>query len=336
MLPLFAPWALLPWDVAWFAWRGGTILLLLWSIRWAYARRPLPTAILLALLWFSIGAILDTGKINLLLALALFGAQSTSGWIGGLIWGLATWMKWVLRCCGSPCRRAPAAGPGVPGLSALLSLVMLPLTIIQLQVLFGFGNRPLRADYLVFVWSAVPWWWRHADPFAFLRPAWWVDTLRLQRARARRLVAAFRAEPRRTMRQATDQFRPGAAGTWAWTRRHDGARTPRSDTRTRPWPRSATDRARAGPGRVRLAETAGRGGRRSASPRGSRAPACAGFDGTPALIERDGGMETREQTICGAHRRIAEQGPVQGVQGRGGDPDLAQSEGEHRVLRIAA
>ena len=92
-------------------------------------------------------------------------------------------------------------------LSALLSLVMLPLTIIQLQVLFGFGNRPLRADYLVFVWSAVPWWWRHADPFAFLRPAWWVDTLRLQRARARRLVAAFRAEPRRTMRQATDQFR---------------------------------------------------------------------------------------------------------------------------------
>ena len=26
MLPLFAPWALLPWDVAWFVWRGGTIL----------------------------------------------------------------------------------------------------------------------------------------------------------------------------------------------------------------------------------------------------------------------------------------------------------------------
>jgi hypothetical protein len=40
------PWALLPWDVAWFVWRGGTILLPLWSIRWAYTRRPLPTAIL--------------------------------------------------------------------------------------------------------------------------------------------------------------------------------------------------------------------------------------------------------------------------------------------------
>ena len=46
MLPLFIPWALLPWDVAWFVWRGGTILLLLWSIRWAYTRRPLATAVL--------------------------------------------------------------------------------------------------------------------------------------------------------------------------------------------------------------------------------------------------------------------------------------------------
>ena len=36
MLPLFAPWALLPWDVAWFVWRGGTILALLWTIHWAY------------------------------------------------------------------------------------------------------------------------------------------------------------------------------------------------------------------------------------------------------------------------------------------------------------
>src|SRR5918997_1756750 len=45
MLPLFAPWALLPWDVAWFVWRGGTILALLWSIDWAYRRRPPETAV---------------------------------------------------------------------------------------------------------------------------------------------------------------------------------------------------------------------------------------------------------------------------------------------------
>ena len=44
MLPLFVPWAVLPWDVAWFVWRGATILLLLWTIHWAYRRRPLTTA----------------------------------------------------------------------------------------------------------------------------------------------------------------------------------------------------------------------------------------------------------------------------------------------------
>ena len=88
MLPLFIPWALLPWDVAWFVWRGGTILLLLWSIRWAYTRRPLPTAILVLILSFPTAGNLDTGNINLLLALALFGAQFVGPKAGGLIWGL--------------------------------------------------------------------------------------------------------------------------------------------------------------------------------------------------------------------------------------------------------
>src|SRR6187455_2460223 len=77
MLPLFIPWALLPWDVAWFVWRGATILLLLWSIRWAYSWRPLATAVLVGLLAFPMAANLDTGNINLLLALALFGAHFT-------------------------------------------------------------------------------------------------------------------------------------------------------------------------------------------------------------------------------------------------------------------
>ena len=75
MLPLFAPWALMPWDVAWFVWRGGTILVLLWTIHWAYRQRPLETAILVALLGFPIGANLDTGNINLLLTLILWAAQ---------------------------------------------------------------------------------------------------------------------------------------------------------------------------------------------------------------------------------------------------------------------
>jgi hypothetical protein len=208
MLPLFVPWAVLPWDVAWFAWRGATILLLLWSIRWAYSRRPLPTAILLALLLFPVAASLDTGNINLLLALALFGAQFTSGRVGGLIWGLATWMKWVpavLWLVLPP--RARGWGLVFLALSGLLSLVMLPLTIIQLQVLFGFGDRPIRADYLVFIWSAVPWWWQRSNPFGFLRPAWWVGCAASWLGRVRRSVATFRADPRGTTVRARADIR---------------------------------------------------------------------------------------------------------------------------------
>ena len=95
MLPLFAPWAVLPWDVAWFVWRGGTILLLLWTIHWAYRRRPLTTAVIFAVLAFPFGANLDTGNINLQLTLMLWAAQFTGPRLGGLLWALATWMKWV-------------------------------------------------------------------------------------------------------------------------------------------------------------------------------------------------------------------------------------------------
>ena len=83
MLPLFAPWALLPWDVAWVVWRGGTILLLLWTVHWAYRRRPLTTAVIIALLAFPVGANLDTGNINLQLTLMLWAAQFTGPRLGG-------------------------------------------------------------------------------------------------------------------------------------------------------------------------------------------------------------------------------------------------------------
>ncbi len=123
MLPLFIPWALLPWDVAWFVWRGGTILLLLWSIRWAYTQRPLATAVLVGLLAFPLAANLDTGNINLLLALALFGAHFTGPRVGGLIWGLATWMKWVpVLLWPTLPARSRAVGPRVPrGLGAAVA-----------------------------------------------------------------------------------------------------------------------------------------------------------------------------------------------------------------------
>jgi hypothetical protein len=48
----------------------------------------------------------------------------------------------------------------------------------------------------VFIWAAVPWWWRLQDPFAFLRPSAWRAAAAFQWARARRWSAAFRAGPR--------------------------------------------------------------------------------------------------------------------------------------------
>jgi hypothetical protein len=212
MLPLFIPWALLPWDVAWFVWRGATILLLLWSIRWAYSVRPLPTAVLVAILAFPIAANLDTGNINLLLALMIFAAHFTGGRTGGFLWGIATWMKWVPAPLWFvlPAR---ARGWGLVFLliSAVLSLAVLPLTILQLQALFGFGERPFRADYLVFIWSAVPWWWQLRDPFAFLRPSAWAQATRFQAARLGAWARRFR-------------HAPGPVARDSWRRGHAAAR----------------------------------------------------------------------------------------------------------------
>jgi hypothetical protein len=164
MLPLFAPWALLPWDVAWVVWRVGTILLFLWTIDWAYRRRPLLTAVIIVLLAFPIGANLDTGNINLQLTLALWAAQFAGPRLGGALWALATWMKWV------PVVVWPILGPGARkwgliwlALSIALSIAVLPQTIVQFQTLFGFGARPVRLDYLVYLWAFVPWAYRWLD-----------------------------------------------------------------------------------------------------------------------------------------------------------------------------
>ena len=178
MLPLFAPWALLPWDVAWFVWRGGTILGLLWTIEWAYRRRPLETAVVVALLGFPIGANLDTGNINLLLTLMVWAARFSGPVVAGFLWSIATWMKWA------PALLFPVLAPrarlwGLVFLTAsvVLSLATLPLTVLQLKAVFGFGARPLRLDYLVFLWALVPVLWVRERPFEWLRPRAWRATL---------------------------------------------------------------------------------------------------------------------------------------------------------------
>ncbi len=174
MLPMFAPWAVLPWDVAWFVWRVGTILLLLWTIHWAYRRRPLTTAVLVAILAFPFGANLDTGNINLQLTLMLWAAQFTGPRLGGLLWALATWMKWIPAVLW-PILSARTRRWGLIWLaiSIALSIATLPLTIIQLQTLFGFGARPIRLDYLVYAWALMPWLYRRPDLADLLRPATW-------------------------------------------------------------------------------------------------------------------------------------------------------------------
>ena len=191
MLPLFAPWALMPWDVAWYVWRGGTVLVLLWTIHWAYSRRPLQTAALVALLGFPIGANLDTGNINLPLTLLLWGAQFSGPRVAGVLWAVASWMKWVPVVFLVVLRpRARLWGLLFLAVSVVLSLATLPGTIAQLQALVSFGRRPIRLDYIVFLWALVPVLWRRPDPFGWLRLSWWqarVEALRAERrSRARR------------------------------------------------------------------------------------------------------------------------------------------------------
>jgi Glycosyltransferase family 87 len=190
MLPFFAPWAVLPWDVAWFVWRGASILVLLWTIHWAYRQRPLTTAVIVAILGFPFGANLDTGNINLQLTLMLWAAQFSGPRLGGLLWALAAWMKWLpaVHWFILP-PRTRLWGLGWLAVSIVLSVVTLPLTIIQLQVLFGFGARPVRLDYLVYLWAFVPWLYRRADPFDFLRVSTWRRWLETARSKVRGKVS---------------------------------------------------------------------------------------------------------------------------------------------------
>jgi len=198
MLPIFVPWSLLPWNVAWFTWRGVTVIGLLWSIHWAYKRRPVTTAVLLTLLAFPIAANLDTGNINLPLALMLFGSQFVGPVGAGLLWAMATTVKWV------PALFLPLISPrgrlwGIIWLvvAAVLTALTLPATLVQLQVLFGFP-RPPRVDYLVFVWAAVPWMWRNPSAFRFLMPQAWPGIARAGRSGASRWHEHWQHSPERT------------------------------------------------------------------------------------------------------------------------------------------
>jgi hypothetical protein len=195
LLPLFVPWALLPWEVAWFAWRAANLFLLAWSVGWAYRLRPLTTAVTVLLLSPAFLANLDTGNINLVLVYMIWAAQFTGPRVAGLLWALATAMKWVpIVFLPLLAPRGRAWGVGFLAIAGVLTVLTLDATIVQLQVLFAFP-RPPRLDYLVFLWCLVPMLWPDPDPLRYARPATWTAWLRGWLADLRQpatLVARFR------------------------------------------------------------------------------------------------------------------------------------------------
>src|SRR5207302_1264840 len=82
-LYLFLPWALLPWDIAWFIWRAALIGVFALSAAWAYERRPLGTAVFVALLGPAIAANFDTGNVNVLIVAGIWVAYWSGPRLGG-------------------------------------------------------------------------------------------------------------------------------------------------------------------------------------------------------------------------------------------------------------
>lgn len=165
----FLPWALLPWDIAWFLWRAANIALFAVSVAWAYDRRPLGTAVLVALLAPSLAANLDTGNINVLIALTPFVAWLVSARWGGVSWAVGTALKFVPAPLLLFMPRASwRIGLAVLAVLVLLTLATWPQTLRQLDIVLNYP-RPLRIDYLILLWGIVPWLWARPWPPRFSR-----------------------------------------------------------------------------------------------------------------------------------------------------------------------
>ncbi len=177
-LPLFLPWAALPWDPAFTIWRLAILVGLLATMRWAARRRPLSTAVLVVVLAIPIGINLDTGNVTLPLALLVFGSRFTPAWVAGLTWGIATGLKWATLPVGivlGPTARRwglVAIGAGI-----VASLAMWPMTVDQLRTIAAL-ERPFPWDYLVLAWAAVPWLWTDPRRRRWLHPRIWLRSLR--------------------------------------------------------------------------------------------------------------------------------------------------------------
>jgi hypothetical protein len=163
-LYLFLPWALLPWDLAWVIWRAANIVAFALSVAWAYERRPLGTALFVALVAPALAANLDTGNINIFIALAVWVGWFSGPRLGGLAWAFGASLKWVP----APLllfvpRRAWPAGLAVFGVLALLTLASWPEVMRQADIVANYP-RPLRVDYMFLLWAALPWLWARPWP----------------------------------------------------------------------------------------------------------------------------------------------------------------------------
>ncbi len=185
-VPLFAPWALLPWEIAFALWRVITVAGLAWTTIWAARRRPMLTALLFAALSVPMGINLDTGNVTLLLVLLLWGARRIGPVAVGTAWGFATGLKWVTAplwlLLSANARRA---GLAALALTALADLVLWTGTLRQVLTV-AHMDRPFPFDYLVLLWAAVPWLWTDATiPRRFVVAARtrWATLQRSRRAR---------------------------------------------------------------------------------------------------------------------------------------------------------
>jgi len=160
-LPLFTPWAALPWETAWFIYRVFNIIIFVWSVAWAYRQHPMATAILVAIITIPLAATLDTGNITLLCAMGIWAARFVGPRLGGFMWALAAALKWfplVLLLILPP--RARLWGIAWMLLFGVLTLAVWPEVLRQLELVINFP-RPLRLDYILLIWAAVPWLWAH-------------------------------------------------------------------------------------------------------------------------------------------------------------------------------
>jgi hypothetical protein len=207
-LPLFTPWAALPWETAWFVYRTLNILLFLWSVAWAYRQHPLATALLVLLVTPALAATLDTGNITFLCAMGIWGAHFVGPRLGGFMWALAAALKWfpaLLFLILKPKTRL--WGIAWAALFGVLTLAVWPEVLRQLELVINFP-RPLRLDYVLLLWAAVPWLWAHPRWFEWRT---WSAQLDEARDDSRASISMWWGSPRRMASAWDAAFRHGRA-----------------------------------------------------------------------------------------------------------------------------